>query len=256
MTDTPNLAMPFIDGGQAQKHVTHNEALRILDTVAQLAVLDMTRTAPPGSPVEGQRHVVAASPTGAWSGRASQIATWQDGAWQFIAPKPGFVAWNGEAAALIVWSGAVWLPVEPRATNLLVGLYSDQSVTTGVVTKIAFDTVVFDSGGYWDAANKRYRPLVAGTYAVNILAEPRGTFAANSQQNVQLRKNGTTVGSWIVVTQAAVTLLQNIGGSTLVQLNGTTDYLEGFMLNNATGTPIVRGFSDNRTFMSAHRIGP
>ncbi|WP_371068358.1 DUF2793 domain-containing protein, partial [Salmonella enterica] len=38
---------------QAQKHVTHNEALRILDIIVQLAVLDRTRSAAPATPAEG-----------------------------------------------------------------------------------------------------------------------------------------------------------------------------------------------------------
>src|SRR3981189_2825815 len=81
MTDTPNLGLPFIEGSRAQKHVTHNEALRILDAAIQIAVLDLTRTAPPSSPAEGQRHVVASGATGAWAGHVNAIATWQDGAW-------------------------------------------------------------------------------------------------------------------------------------------------------------------------------
>ena len=51
MTDTPNLRLPFIEGSQAQKHVTHNEALRILDAAIQIAVLDTTHTSPPVSPI-------------------------------------------------------------------------------------------------------------------------------------------------------------------------------------------------------------
>src|SRR3954452_4868196 len=84
MTDTPNLGLPFIEGSQAQKHVTHNEALRILDAAIQVAVKDLTRTAAPSSPADGERHVVAASgATGAWAGHGNAIATWQDGAWAF-----------------------------------------------------------------------------------------------------------------------------------------------------------------------------
>jgi hypothetical protein len=59
MTDTTHLGLPFIEGSQAQKHVTHNEALRILDSVVQIGVLDIDRTAPPSSPAEGDRHIVA-----------------------------------------------------------------------------------------------------------------------------------------------------------------------------------------------------
>ncbi|MDB5653446.1 MAG: hypothetical protein JWQ94_1059 [Tardiphaga sp.] len=110
MTDTPNLAMPFIDGGQAQKHVTHNEALRILDAAVQLAVLDVMRTAPPPSPVEGQRHAVATGATGAWSGHAKAIATWQDGAWAFLAPRPGWHLWSIADDGLMVYDGAQWRP--------------------------------------------------------------------------------------------------------------------------------------------------
>ena len=58
MTETVNLGLPFIDGSQAQKHVTHNEALRILDDAIQIAVLDTTLTVPSPSPVDGERHIV------------------------------------------------------------------------------------------------------------------------------------------------------------------------------------------------------
>ena len=108
MTDTPNLALPFIEGGQAQKHVTHNEALRILDALVQLAVLDRTRTAPPSSPVEGQRHVVAAAATGAWAGHAGAIAAWQDGGWAYLVPKPGWHLWSIADGGLLVFDGTAW----------------------------------------------------------------------------------------------------------------------------------------------------
>ncbi|KKM25255.1 hypothetical protein LCGC14_1596850, partial [marine sediment metagenome] len=45
-----NLTLPFLQPSQAQKHVTHNEALQRLDLLVQLSVLDRDLTAPPGSP--------------------------------------------------------------------------------------------------------------------------------------------------------------------------------------------------------------
>lgn len=33
MTDTTNLALPYLEAAQAQKHVTHNEALTTLDAI-------------------------------------------------------------------------------------------------------------------------------------------------------------------------------------------------------------------------------
>ena len=108
MTDTPNLKLPFIDGGQAQKHVTHNEALRILDAAIQISVLDVTRTVPPASPGEGARHIVAAGASGAWSGHALAIATWQDGAWTFLVPKAGWCVWSVADDVMMVFDGALW----------------------------------------------------------------------------------------------------------------------------------------------------
>src|SRR5688500_5498500 len=109
MTDlTANLGLPVIAAAQAQKHVTHNEALRHLDTLVQLVVLDRHLAAPPGSPDEGERWIVAASATGAWAGHADDIAAWQDGAWQFTPPKVGWVAFVADEGTLIVWNGSVW----------------------------------------------------------------------------------------------------------------------------------------------------
>ena len=43
----PNLGLPVMQPSQVQKHVTHNEALNVLDTVTQLCVLDSTLTTLP-----------------------------------------------------------------------------------------------------------------------------------------------------------------------------------------------------------------
>ena len=40
-----HLLLPYILASQAQKHVTHNEALRLLDAMVQLSVLDRDLTA-------------------------------------------------------------------------------------------------------------------------------------------------------------------------------------------------------------------
>lgn len=108
MTDTANLGLPCIEGSQAQKHVTHNDALRILDTLVQLAVLDRDLTAPPGSPSEGQRWIVKATGTGAWAGHNNAIAAWQDGGWQFSAPQAGWVAFVADEGTLLLWNGTAW----------------------------------------------------------------------------------------------------------------------------------------------------
>jgi hypothetical protein len=79
MTDTPNLALPYILASQAQKHVTHNEAIRALDCLVQLSVESRVLTSPPASPADGSRYVVAAGASGDWTGQSGKIAAFQDG---------------------------------------------------------------------------------------------------------------------------------------------------------------------------------
>jgi hypothetical protein len=108
MTQSPNLKLPYIAPAQAQKHVTHNEALRILDSLVQLAVQERDRATPSPDPAEGERYIVAEEPIGAWSGHADEIATWQDGAWSFSAPGIGWIAYVIEEGTLALWNGSVW----------------------------------------------------------------------------------------------------------------------------------------------------
>jgi len=106
--DTPNLGLPYILAAQSQKHVTHNEAIRALDAVVQLAVLDRDLATPPLSPAEGDRYIVAAGPTGDWEGEAGKVAAFQDGAWAFLSPNEGWIAWIADEEAAVVWSNSSW----------------------------------------------------------------------------------------------------------------------------------------------------
>ena len=108
---TTHLLLPYILASQAQKHVTHNEALRLLDAMVQLSVLDRTRTTPPASPVDGDRHIVASGATGLWAGWDLNIAFWVDGVWVRLVPRPGWLAWIAEEAVFAVCNGSSWDPV-------------------------------------------------------------------------------------------------------------------------------------------------
>ena len=109
MDATPNLSLPYIMAAQSQKHVTHNEAIRALDAIVQLSVLDRGLSTPPSAPAEGARYIIAAGPTGAWSGHAGKIAAYQDGAWMFYAPQEGWIAWVADENVAVVWSGTAWI---------------------------------------------------------------------------------------------------------------------------------------------------
>lgn len=94
MADTSSrFALPYLQPGQAQKEVFHNEALTTCDLLLHAAVQAAGLNAPPASPTPGQCWIVGNSPTGAWAGQAGTIAGWSEGGWRFIAPLEGMVAW-------------------------------------------------------------------------------------------------------------------------------------------------------------------
>jgi len=122
MADTSAiLALPYILPAQAQKHVTHNEALRRLDMVVQLRVAGFGAETPPAAPAEGEMHALGPSPTGAWAGQAMALAAWIDGGWMFLAPQLGWRAWGLAEGELRVWDGTAWV-VPPGQTDNLDGL--------------------------------------------------------------------------------------------------------------------------------------
>lgn len=108
---TAHLALPFLMAAQAQKHVTHNEALRLLDGITQLSVKSRSLTDPPVSPAEGDRYLPATGATGAWTGWAGSIAYWTDGAWMRLIPAPGWLAWVAGESLAIIWTGSGWVPM-------------------------------------------------------------------------------------------------------------------------------------------------
>ena len=104
---TPLLALPLLAAAQAQKHVTHNEALMLLDAAAQLAVLDRTRTAPPATSLPGDRHLVAPGASGAFAGHEGEIALY-DGGWRFLAARAGWRAYVVAEGCTLLFDGSVW----------------------------------------------------------------------------------------------------------------------------------------------------
>lgn len=109
--NSPRLALPLLQPAQAQKHVTHNEALRILDIFVQLTVEEFEATDPPASPVEGLVYAVGPAATGDWFGATGLLATWVDGAWQFHTPTAGWIAAHAATSEVRVFTGSVWSAV-------------------------------------------------------------------------------------------------------------------------------------------------
>jgi hypothetical protein len=108
MSDSPLLGLPYLAASQAQKHVTHNEALSMLDGLVHLAVASRALAAPPPSPADGARYLIAASPTGDWAGHEGQMALRMEGVWAFFTPREGWRLWVADEDTLITFDGTSW----------------------------------------------------------------------------------------------------------------------------------------------------
>ena len=118
---TPNLSLPFIMPAQAQKHVTHNEAIELLDMIVQLTLEQAGATTPPSSPGEGQAWALGNGATGAWAGQDGMIATWRGGGWLFVAPRDGWMAWVNGSGTMQVFDGGAWALLAAAGGNGAVG---------------------------------------------------------------------------------------------------------------------------------------
>jgi len=111
MSDTTtHLGLPYLMAAQAQKHVTLNEALRILDGLVQLSVVE-ARSGPPEAPAAGARYLVTSPATGLWTSWENSIALFDDNGWRRLVPQEGWLLWDAGAAMQRRFDGAAWQEV-------------------------------------------------------------------------------------------------------------------------------------------------
>lgn len=120
MNQTSRHGMPLLASGQAQKEVTHNEALNVIDRRMQMSVVSRRLAAPPEPVTTGAAFIVPADATGAWAGQQNRIASFDGFGWTFDEPRAGWLAWIEDEGVLGVfdagWSAGAW-PV----TSLRIG---------------------------------------------------------------------------------------------------------------------------------------
>ena len=121
MSQTSRLGLPFIEPGQAQKELFHNEALRRLDVAVAAAAESIGANAPPATPGDGQCFIVGTAPTGAWAGHAAAIAGYAAGGWRFVGPVAGMRALDKASGQTATYDGSAWVVGTIKGTRLELG---------------------------------------------------------------------------------------------------------------------------------------
>ncbi len=153
--DTPILSLPLILPAQAQKHVTHNEALRLLDVLVQLAVIDRNRTTPPAAPVEGDRHIIATGASGLWSDLDGQVACYWGGAWLYLIPQDGWMARVVTESLTVAWQGGAWVnAVSAPPPPMTLGINATADTTNRLTVSAAATLLTHEGAGHQVKINK------------------------------------------------------------------------------------------------------
>jgi hypothetical protein len=139
---TTRLNLPMMHAGQAQKEMTYNEALALIDLVLHPVVEAIGLTTPPAAPVAGQAWIVGAAANGAWAGQALYLAGWTDGGWRFVAPLPGMQIWVKDVALWARFDGADWVVGDWPVARIMVNGTQILGGQTAAITVPAGGSVI------------------------------------------------------------------------------------------------------------------
>lgn len=114
------LQLPYLQPGQAQKELYHNEALALLDIAVQAVVLAVGQNAPPPSAALGEAWIVGTAPTDGWAGMGGAIAGWTSGGWRFVAPFEGLAVWSRADSALARYANGAWVVGRVQGKALII----------------------------------------------------------------------------------------------------------------------------------------
>lgn len=108
MDQTARFALPYLEPGQMQKELFHNEALQRIDVLLCPVVEGVASPAPPSNPAVGSCYLVAAAATGAWAGQDGSLACFSEGGWRFVMPVDGMSVMDRASGQLISRRGGAW----------------------------------------------------------------------------------------------------------------------------------------------------
>ena len=243
-TVSPNLSLPYIQQNQAQKHVTHNEGMRLLDGVVQLSVLSRAQTAPPANPVAGDRYILPSGATGAWAGFDDSLAHWEENAWWIIPPNEGWVAWDQNGLALLVFSQGQWTEATAADVERLdkLGLNTSADLTNRLAVSSDATLLTHDTTGGHQLKINKDQPGDTGSLLFQTGWSGRAEMGLTGSDNFEIKvsPDGSNFHQALTVDRAtgAVTL----PNTTLSQAEfGTSPIVTVDYTNSKTGNLVSNG---------------
>ena len=212
MDETSRLNLPLIMPQQAQKHVTHNEALQALDALVQPVVESRTIGVPPAAPLLGDAYIVGAGASGAWSGHDDEIAAWQAGAWLFYDPAPGWQVYVKGEKAIVAFDSGAWTALASNGSAGVptLGINTGADSTNRLAVAAPATLFTHAGNGHQLKLNKAASGDTASLlYQTNWSGHAEMGLMGDSHWRLKVSANGTTWFNALTVDNAS-------GGVTLI----------------------------------------
>jgi hypothetical protein len=128
--------------------------------------------------------------------------------------------------------------VNTPAFEAYLGGSGGQSVSDNTVTLVQANTEVYDTDSAYDTSTYRFTPQTAGKYLVygSVLAEV-GSSSNMNENYIYIRKNGSNITEYENNFESNPVRLNVINVSAIVDMNGSSDYLELYgRINSVSGS--------------------
>lgn len=128
-------------------------------------------------------------------------------------------------------------------------------LTAGTANLAIFTTEDFDQASFFNTSNSKFLPTLAGKYEITLQVNSLAGTGGETCQ-AQIKKNGTNIANGgYLAASALASGVNNTSSftSVIVDLNGSTDYIEPFVYLPATITAMVG--SRLGSFFCARRVG-
>lgn len=147
MATTNHLGITLVEQAQSQKEVTVNQALTRIDALVNNGAKSKAVATPPSTPAAGDLYIVAASPTGDWTGKAGKLAYF-DQIWRFITPGEGMSLWINDEDLFYSYDGTNWvLASNPTEFENLSKLGVNATADATNKLSVASSAVLFNHNG-------------------------------------------------------------------------------------------------------------
>ncbi|WP_138765857.1 hypothetical protein [Pedobacter xixiisoli] len=146
------------------------------------------------------------------------------------------------------FDGTAWVTMLPKFVGFHATASSNPSAfAAGEIKQIVFSAKTYDTNNWFDLVTGRFTPQLEGYYNITISA--RVFDNAIKTKNVQLFKNNAVVaiGHTTFINSYVVHL------STVVYMNGTTDYIDARIYSESAAT--INGTGAPNTYFQADLIG-